>query len=93
MIIKGQKARCFVNSYKNIVYPLRLSDVYKSPSEVKRIVWDYCERKAVKMHGRRLTVLAYNSFRFTAAFEYDDPVTGVLMLHVETPQNSYDMEM
>lgn len=30
---------------------------------------------------------------FTAAWYYTHPDTGVLMLHVETYKNSYDMEM
>ena len=45
------------------------------------------------MSGRRLTVLSHNVSTFTAAFEYTNPDTGVLMLHVETYANSYDMEM
>lgn len=93
MYITGKKARNFINQYENIYYPLTLNDVYKSYSVAKLHAWEYCERKCLKMNGRRLTVLSHNSSAFTAAFEYIHPDTGVLMLHVETYANSYDMEM
>jgi hypothetical protein len=45
------------------------------------------------MDGHDITVLSFNSSFFTAAWYYTQPDTGVLMLHVETYANSYDMEM
>lgn len=93
MYITGKKARYYVNKYERIYNPLTLDDVYKSYSVSKALAWDYCKRKCEKMNGRRLTVLSCNSSFFTAAFEYTHPDTGVLMLHVETYANSYDMEM
>lgn len=93
MYITGKKARSYVNHYNRTYFPLTLDDVYKSYSVAKLHVWEYCQRKCDSMNGRRLTVLSYNSFVFTAAFEYTHPDTGVLMLHVETHSNSYDMEM
>lgn len=93
MYITGKKARSFVNQYDRIYNPLTLDDVYKSYSAAKRHAWDYCYRICYSMNGRRLTVLSHNSNFFTAAFEYTHPDTGVLMLHVETAYNCYDMEM
>ena len=93
MYITGKKARKFINQYEDIYYPLTLNDVYKSYSVEKLHAWEYCERKCLKMGGKRLTVLSHNSNVFTVAFEYTHPDTGVLMLHVETYANSYDMEM
>lgn len=93
MYITGKKARSYVNHYNRTYFPLTLDDVYKSYSVAKLHAWEYCQRKCDSMNGRRLTVLSYNSFVFTAAFEYTHPDTGVLMLHVETHSNSYDMEM
>ena len=93
MYITGKKARNFINQYENIYNPLTLDDVYKPYSVEKLHAWEYCERKCIKMNGRRLTVLSHNVSTFTAAFEYTHPDTGVLMLHVETHLNSYDMEM
>lgn len=93
MYITGKKARSYVNQYNRIYFPLTLDDVYKSYSVSKMHAWEYCQRKCDSMNGRRLTVLSHNSSVFTAAFEYTHPDTGVLMLHVETYANSYDMEM
>lgn len=93
MYITGKKARSYVNQYNRTYIPLTLDDVYKSYSVAKLHAWAYCRRKCESMNGRRLTVLSYNSNFFTAAFEYTHPDTGVLMLHVETYANSYDMEM
>lgn len=93
MHITGKKARYYINQYDRIYTPLKLDDVYKSYSIAKLQAWDYCQRMCDKMNGRRLTVLSHNFNFFTAAFEYTHPDTGVLMLHVETYVNSYDMEM
>lgn len=93
MYITGKKARSYANQYSRIYIPLTLDDVYKSYSVAKLHAWEYCQRKCDSMNGRRLTVLSNNSNFFTAAFEYTHPDTGVLMLHVETYANSYDMEM
>lgn len=93
MYITGKKARSYVNQYSRIYIPLTLDDVYNSYSVAKLHAWEYCQRKCDKMNGRRLTVLSHNSNFFTAAFEYTHHDTGVLMLHVETYANSYDMEM
>lgn len=93
MYITGKKARSYVNQYGRTYFPVTLDDVYKSYSVAKRNAWEYCQRKCESMNGRRLTVLSSNNTFFTAAFEYTHPDTGVLMLHVETYANSYDMEM
>lgn len=93
MRITGKKARYYVNQYNATFYPLTLDDVYKSYSTAKRHAWEYCERQCAKLNGTRLTVLSYNTFGFTAAFQYPHPETGVLMLRVETPCNTYDMEL
>lgn len=93
MYITGKKARSYVNQYNRTYFPLTLDDIYKSYSVAKLHAWEYCQRKCDSMKGRRLTVLSHNSNFFTAAFEYTHPDTGVLMLHVETYANSYDMEM
>lgn len=93
MYITGKKARSYVNQYARMSNPVALDDVYKSYSDEKRRVWECCQRICDRMNGRRLTVLSANNMFFTAAFEYTHPDTGVLMLHVETYANSYDMEM
>lgn len=93
MYITGKKARSYVNQYSRMYNPVTLDDVYNSYSVAKRHAWEYCQRKCDNMNGRRLTVLSATNMFFTVAFEYTHPNTGVLMLHVETYKNSYDMEM
>ena len=93
MYITGKKARNFISRYESIRYPRELYDVYKSFSVAKLQAWEYCKAKCSEMNGRNLTILSYNTTMFSAAFEYTHPDTGVLMLHVETHLNSYDMEM
>lgn len=92
MRITGKKARSFVNQYNNAPYRT-IHDCYKQPSQRKVAAWGYCIRKCGEMDGHNITVLSYNSQTFTAAWYYTHPDTGVLMLHVETAYNSYDMEM
>ena len=93
MYVTGKKARSFISRYESIRYPRCLYDVYKSFSVAKLLAWEYCKDKCSELNGRNLIVLSHNSSVFTAAFEYTHPDTGVLMLHVETYANSYDMEM
>ena len=93
MYITGKKARNFISMYEAIRYPRELYDVYKTFSAAKLLAWEYCKAKCSEMNGRNLTILSYNTSKFSAAFEYTHPDTGVLMLHVETYANSYDMEM
>ena len=92
MYIKGSKARNFITKYNTVPYRT-IHDCYSRPSQNKIAAWGHCIMKYREMNGRNLTVLSYNTTNFTAAFEYTHPDTDVLMLHVETYANSYDMEM
>ena len=92
MYITGKKARSYVNQYNHTSYRT-IHDCYKQPSPRKLLAWGYCMIKCREMNGHGITVLSYNSQFFTVAWCYTHPDTGVLMLHVETYANSYDMEM
>ena len=92
MYITGKKARSYVNQYNRTPYR-NIHDCYNRPSEHKVAAWGYCLRKCHEMGGHDITVLSFNASFFTAAWYYTHPDTGVLMLHVETYANSYDMEM
>lgn len=92
MYITGKRARFYVNRYNNTPYRT-LSDCYKNYSPAKERAWVRCLQKSADMDGYAPRVLSYNSQTFTAAWHYTHPDTGVLMLHVETYANSYDMEM
>lgn len=92
MYITGKRARAYVNQFHNTPYRT-IYDCYKQPSKRKVAAWEHCIRKCNEMGCHYITVLSYNSQTFTAAWYYTHPDTGVLMLHVETHANSYDMEM
>lgn len=92
MYITVKKARSYVNQYNRTPYRT-IHDCYKRPSNNKIAEWGYCLRKCGEMDGHNITVLSFNTSFFTAAWYYAHPDTGVLMLHVETYANSYDMEM
>lgn len=92
MYITGKKARYYVAQYKQAGYR-SIYGCYKNPSAAKIAAWGYCNIKCTEMKGHDITVLSYNSQAFTAGWYYTHPDTGVLMLHVETYANSYDMEM
>lgn len=92
MYITGKKARYYVNQY-NYIGCRTIYEVYKRPSDSKMEAWKRCIRKCNEMNGHGITVLFYNTQVFTVAWRYKHPDTGVLMLHVETYANIYDMEM
>ncbi len=92
MYITGKKARSYVNRYIHTSYRT-IHDCYNKVSPRKISAWGDCLRKCREMDGHDITVLSFNSSFFTAAWYYTQPDTGVLMLHVETYANSYDMEM
>ena len=92
MYITGEKARSYVNRYHDFRF-CTIYNVYKKPSERKILAWRYCWQKCYEMKGHGITVLSYNNQVFTVGWCYAHPDTGVLMLHVETYANSYDMEM
>lgn len=92
MYITGKKARHYVEMYRRAGYR-SIYGCYQNPSRAKIAAWGQCIRKCVEMNGYDITVISYNSQVFTAGWYYIHPDTGVLMLHVETHANSYDMEM
>lgn len=92
MYITGKKARSYVNQYNRTSYRT-IYGCYKQPSQYKVAAWGHCLRKYGEMDGHNITVLSFNKSFFTAAWYYMHQDTGVLMLHVETYANSYDMEM
>lgn len=93
MYITGKKARHFVSEFTANPYRT-LSECYKRPSIHKRNTWLFFKDKSLDyFHPGIVTVISYTCQTFTVAWPYIHPDTGVLMLHVETYANSYDMEM
>lgn len=60
-------------------------DAYDRPSAAKVRAWEYCKRLAEEYDGRGLRITSRNTFRFSAAFECDDPETGELCYCYITP--------
>lgn len=68
-----------------------LFDAYEKPSRKKYIAWKYCEELAKKKHGKNLRVINFNTFIFTAGFEYKSK--GKNMFMYITPSNDTAVEV
>ena len=71
---------------RSTAYSLR--DVYGRYSYAKEQAFRYCLDLMNKYNGRDLKIISYNTFRFTAAFIFNDPETGVIQFMFITP--NYD---
>lgn len=69
-----------------------LWSIYKYPSQAKLDAYAACKRKCYEMGGWGGKILSFNCQMFTFGFLTQDPVSGVIILNVETPANSYQME-
>ena len=68
-----------------------LKECYNNPSIVKRKVWQSILADKETLKGINLTVLTYNTYHFTAAFEYS--VGGLPYLRVFTPARVIDIDI
>lgn len=89
--IKGKARERFVNAYAWSC-KASLFDCYDKPSQAKVEAENECMNKMYAEHGYDFRILSYNTFAFTCGWVMEDPETGVIMLRVETPENSYIME-
>lgn len=69
-----------------------LTDCYCKPSHTKKQIWNAISLECAIKHGSSLKVLSYDTFRFTVAFVYPDPETGVCLIQVDTPTHDYCFE-
>lgn len=89
--IKGKARERFANAYATSdIY--NLFGVYSNPSDYKLIAENDCRERMRRENGRDFRIISYNTFVFTCGWLIEDPETGVVMLRVETPENSYIME-
>lgn len=65
--------------------------VYDRPSYAKVQAFQECRRKCHGMGGYNFCIMSHNTFGFTCGWITED-VPGKYTLHVETPNNSYEME-
>lgn len=68
-----------------------LAEVYGSYSAAKAHAWEYCEGLCCELEGRHLCITSYNTFVFTAQFEFNHPENGRPMVCHITPSRTYAM--
>lgn len=69
-----------------------LSDVYGRYSAKKAEAFNYCRKLMYEYSGKNLRILTYNTFIFTAAFEFVDPETSQVMIMYITPSKNEVLE-
>lgn len=84
---KKRVARANYSRYLTSRYD-ELYKAYSRASEKKWSAWEYCKGLCYKYGGHGLRVISFNTFIFTAGFEYTDAETGAAMFCYITP--SYD---
>lgn len=89
--IKGKARERFVNAYV-MSCKASLFDCYGKPSKAKVEAENECIKKMYAEYGYDFCIISYNTFAFTCGWLIEDAETGVVMLRVETPENSYIME-
>lgn len=89
--IKGKARERFVNGYAMSCI-VNLYGVYSRPSEHKLRAEIECINRMHHENGYDYRIISYNTFAFTCGWLIEDPESGVIMLRVETPENSYIME-
>lgn len=68
-----------------------LDEVYGRYSVAKSYAWRHCERLCNELDGHNLCITSYNTFVFTAQFEFDSPENGRPMVCHITPSRTYAM--
>lgn len=89
--IKGKARERFVNAYE-MSCKTSLFDCYKKPSQHKVSAENDCMLKMYDDYGYDFRIISYNTFAFTCGWLVMDAEIGVVLLRVETPENSYIME-
>lgn len=83
-----------VDQCQGVVYASRgnqLSEVYGRYSSAKAAAWEHCERLCSELDGSNLCIASYNTFVFSAQFEFDHPENGRPMVCHITPTQAYSM--
>jgi hypothetical protein len=92
MTARQRTAKANITAYNNST-AYGLYDVYDSFSQAKSQAWDYCKELCNKYNGYALKVVSFNTFMFTAGFEFVDENTGVVMYMHITPNYDTAVEM
>lgn len=87
---KTNKARNFIERYERS-QEFTLRDCYINHSFEKARAEARCREKMFDMNGFGFKIMGFNSMAFTCGWLYEDK-DGVLILHVETRANTYEMD-
>ena len=69
-----------------------LDEVYGRYSAKKKEAFEYCRNLMMKYNGWGLKILSYNTFMFTAGFEFTDEETGAINIMYITPSKDKAVE-
>ena len=89
--IKGKARDRYVNAYAMSCID-SLYACYSKPSKAKIAAHGEYWEKMHQEHGYDFRIISHNTYAYTCGWLMEDPETGVIMLRVETPENSYIME-
>lgn len=89
--IKGKARDRFIKAYDDSCVDM-LYEVYDKPSQAKLNAEAICMGKMWHEGGEDFRIISHNTFTFTCGWRVTHPETGVVMLRVETANNSYIME-
>ena len=78
----------YVYAY-NYYYGRTLDDCYNKPSALKFCIWQDIREECYNNDGQVLTVLSYNAFMFTCAYEI--PSKNILVVH--TPSKRIEIAL
>lgn len=87
-IRQGKKQAHMVEAHKRAIYTT-LSHAYAKASPAKWDAFNYCKSKQKELEGFNFRIVSYNTFCFTAAFQFIDKETGVLRLYYITRDYDY----
>lgn len=87
MTQRQRTAKNNITAYENSTMH-SLYDAYNKVSDAKLKAWAYCRELCAKYDGFNLKVVSFNTFVFTAGFEFVNKETGECMYMHITP--NYD---
>lgn len=86
-----KKAQYWLDRF-NSSHIFHLQECYTSFSEAKEQAFNDCLNQCYNMGGIHFCILGYNCYSFSCGWLYGDSESGVIMLRVETPNNTYVIE-
>lgn len=87
-IRQGKEQQHMVEMHKRANYS-NLSEAYAKASSDKWDAFNYCKSKQRELDGFNFRITSYNTYWFTAAFQFIDKETGVLRLYYITRDHDY----